>query len=107
MINRQILSFALASMMSAGSLAATSARAEYPTRVIKIVIPNPPGGPGDVIARTFADRATKTLGQPLVFEYKAGASTIVGTQSVARAEPDEVIDPWLSFVRSRCVFASQ
>jgi tripartite-type tricarboxylate transporter receptor subunit TctC len=89
MINRRMLTCALALMMiSAGSVAATSVRAEYPTRVIKIVIPNPPGGPGDVIARAFADRATKTLGQPLVFEYKAGASTTIGTQAVAKAEPD-------------------
>jgi tripartite-type tricarboxylate transporter receptor subunit TctC len=53
-----------------------------------VIIPNPPGGPGDVVARAFSDRASQTLGQPLVFEYRPGASTTIGTQSVAKAEPD-------------------
>jgi tripartite-type tricarboxylate transporter receptor subunit TctC len=73
---------------SAAGLPHASAQGDYPSRPIKIIIPNSPGNPGDVVARAFAEKAAQTLGQPLVFEYRAGASTTIGTQSVARAEPD-------------------
>jgi tripartite-type tricarboxylate transporter receptor subunit TctC len=61
---------------------------DYPNQPIKVIIPNPPGGPGDIIARAFAEKATPILGKPFVFDYRSGASTTIGTASVARAEPD-------------------
>ncbi len=74
-------------MSSAVSLIGAHAQ-DYPTQPIKVIIPNPPGGPGDIIARAFSDKAASFLGKPLVMEYRAGASTTIGTASAAKAEPD-------------------
>jgi tripartite-type tricarboxylate transporter receptor subunit TctC len=61
---------------------------EYPSQLIKVIIPNPPGGPGDVITRVFADKAASSVGKQFVFEYRAGASTTIGAQAVNTAAPD-------------------
>ena len=65
-----------------------AARAAYPDRVIKIVVPFAPGGGTDVVARTLAQEIAKDLGVSVIIENKPGAGTIIGTQAVATAEPD-------------------
>lgn len=87
-MNRMAFCLALAVMLGASMLTVAASAQNFPTQPIKVVIPNPPAGPGDVIARHFADRATKILGQPLVFDYKPGASTRLGTEFVAKSRPD-------------------
>lgn len=54
--------------------------AQYPERAIKMVVPWPPGGVTDTLARFSADQLTRSLGQPVVVENKAGANGIIGTQ---------------------------
>lgn len=61
---------------------------DYPTRPITFVVPAPPGGAADGLARTLADEMSKRLGQPIVVDNKPGASGVVATQAVARANPD-------------------
>jgi tripartite-type tricarboxylate transporter receptor subunit TctC len=62
---------------------------QYPTRPITIVIPLPPGGSNDIMARSVADKLAASLGQPVVVENRAaGASGTIGTRSVARSAPD-------------------
>ena len=65
-----------------------TARAAYPDRVIKIVVPFAPGGGTDVVARTLAQEMSKELGVSVIIENKPGAGTIIGTQAVAASEPD-------------------
>lgn len=60
----------------------------YPSRPIKLVLPYPPGGSADIMGRLLGNELEKRLGQPVVMENKAGAAGIIGTGSVARAEPD-------------------
>jgi len=60
----------------------------YPNQPIKVIIPNPPGGPGDIIARAFTERAAQILGKPFVYDYRPGASTTIGTAFASKAEPD-------------------
>jgi tripartite-type tricarboxylate transporter receptor subunit TctC len=84
--NRLVI--AIACMIASGLYFMPAQAQDYPNQPIKVVIPNPPGGPGDIVTRAFADKATPSLGKPLVFEYRSGASTTIGTASVARAEPD-------------------
>ena len=60
----------------------------FPNRTITIVVPYPPGGPIDTLARLIAQEAAADLEQPVVVENRPGASGIVGTGAVARAEPD-------------------
>lgn len=65
------------------------ARAQaFPSRAITFVVPAAPGGILDQSARLVAGELTKTLGQPVIVENRAGASQIIGAQHVARAEPD-------------------
>jgi tripartite-type tricarboxylate transporter receptor subunit TctC len=62
---------------------ATPARAqEWPTKPLRMVIPYPPGGPSDVSTRIVMDRAAQSLGQPVVFDNKAGASGMIGAEFV-------------------------
>jgi len=60
----------------------------FPSRPIRVVVPFPPGGGTDVVARTVAPRMSELLGQPIVVENRAGAGGNIGTEYVARAAPD-------------------
>jgi len=68
--------------------AATIAHAQYPERPIKLVVPWPPGGAVDTIGRLIADNASAPLGQSIVVENRAGAAGAIGSDIVAKAEPD-------------------
>jgi tripartite-type tricarboxylate transporter receptor subunit TctC len=76
-------------LFAGAALFATPAAAQtYPSRVVKMVVPYPAGGPTDVIARIVAEELGRDLGQNVVVENLAGASGAVGTRTVAKAEPD-------------------
>jgi tripartite-type tricarboxylate transporter receptor subunit TctC len=60
----------------------------YPARPIKLVVPYAPGGGADGVARIIAKRVSEQIGQPIVIENKGGAGSIVGTDLVAKADPD-------------------
>jgi len=80
--------FALASFAPA-LLASADAADDYPNRPITLVIPLPPGGTNDIMARAVADKMSATLGQRVVVESRnAGGSGTVGTREVAHAMPD-------------------
>jgi tripartite-type tricarboxylate transporter receptor subunit TctC len=65
------------------------ARAQtYPSRPITIVVPAPPGGPGDTVARVLAEPMRASLAQPIIIENVGGANGTIGTARVARAAPD-------------------
>ncbi|TFZ02804.1 tripartite tricarboxylate transporter substrate binding protein [Ramlibacter henchirensis] len=71
------------------ALAALSARAQkFPERPIRIVIPYAPGGGTDNLVRAIAPQVGASLGQQLVIDNKPGASTMIGTEIVAKAPPD-------------------
>jgi tripartite-type tricarboxylate transporter receptor subunit TctC len=71
------------------SLAAVSASAqEYPTRAISIIVPGSPGGAIDTVARLVGEQLSQKWGQPVVVENKTGAANMIGTDFVAKSEPD-------------------
>ena len=82
---RTVLAYALAACSSAAALAQTP---DYPVHAVRIVVPLAAGGNVDIVARTVAEQIGKTLGQPVVVENRPGASSLVGTQFVAKAAPD-------------------
>jgi tripartite-type tricarboxylate transporter receptor subunit TctC len=64
------------------------AQAPFPSKPIKIVVPNAAGGAADITARTIAEKISRPLGQSVVIENKPSAGGIVAGQEVARADPD-------------------
>jgi len=61
---------------------------DYPTRIVHIIAPYGPGGPADVFSRILAQKLSDTLKQSFVVENRPGASTMIGTDAVAKAAPD-------------------
>ena len=73
----------------AGVLLAASAQAQtWPAHPIRLIVPTGPGTSTDVMARLFADEASRGLGQPLVVENLPGASGVIGARAAARSAPD-------------------
>src|SRR5437879_12459616 len=60
----------------------------YPARPIRFVVPFPPGGGVDIVARAVGEKLSPRLAQPIIIENKPGAGTTIGTEAVARAAPD-------------------
>src|SRR4029079_1764373 len=65
-----------------------SAAQSYPTRPMRMVIPNPPGGTLDIAARLVAPKMTELSGQSVIVDHRPGADTNIGTEIVARAPAD-------------------
>ncbi len=70
------------------ALSVSSPAAAYPDRPIRLVVPYSAGGPGDIVARLVGTKLSQRLGQPVVIDIRPGASTIVGTEIVAKAPAD-------------------
>lgn len=64
------------------------AQTDFPTKPIKIIVPQPPGGGFDFVGRTLAEHMSKGLGQSVVVENRTGSGTLVGTDAAAKAAPD-------------------
>lgn len=60
----------------------------YPTRPVRLIVPLAPGGNADIVARAVAQQLGESLGQQMIVENRPGASAIVGTQFVAKSQPD-------------------
>ena len=88
----RVLLFAISGMMFAATIAAqpasTSAGQAYPAKLIRVVVPLPPGGSIDLTARVVAERLQAALGRPVVIENRPGASGNIATEIVARSAPD-------------------
>ena len=75
---------AIAAALAAGSVLAQA----YPAKVVRIVVPYPPGGSNDVLARHLAQKLTPVLGQNVIVDNRGGASGAIGADYVAKAPPD-------------------
>lgn len=64
------------------------AQAGFPSRPLRVIVPQPPGGGFDFVARTLAERLSPALGQPVMVENRTGSGTLVGTDAAAKATPD-------------------
>jgi tripartite-type tricarboxylate transporter receptor subunit TctC len=76
---------ALAAMLA---VTAAQAQANFPSRAVKLIVPYPPGGGTDLLARVLADQLGRKWGQSVIVENIGGAGGNIGAAEVARAEPD-------------------
>ena len=67
---------------------AAMAQTDWPTKPIQLVVPYPPGGVNDAVARAYADKLSTDLGKPVLVDNRAGAATTVASNYVAHAAPD-------------------
>ena len=79
-----VLFTALAGMCMPQALAQVG----YPNKPIRFIVPYPAGGGTDIVARLLAQKMTLSMGQPVLVENKPGASTLIGTEMLAKAAPD-------------------
>jgi tripartite-type tricarboxylate transporter receptor subunit TctC len=79
----RILAWASIAIISSAAFAQ-----EYPTKLVKIIVPFAAGGPADVYARFLGQRLQEVLGQPFIIENRPGAGAIIGTDAVAKSAPD-------------------
>jgi len=76
---------------AAAALAVVSPIAQaqtYPTRLVRVIVPYPPGGPNDILARLTGQWLSERLGQPFVIDNRPGAGGNIGTEAVVKASPD-------------------
>lgn len=85
MLRRNLLAFAAAGLAAPS---VSRAEASWPDRPIRLVVPFPPGGSTDTLARIVQPKLSEILGKPLVIDYRGGASGSVGATEVSRAAAD-------------------
>ena len=89
MKRRHIFTALLAPLALAASIVAPLANAQsYPNKPVKIIVPYPPGGTSDILARAIGQKLTDSLGQTIVVENKPGANGNLGADFVAKSPPD-------------------
>lgn len=87
-IENWFLAALVLSLAQGGVVAAAQAGAAYPTKPIRFVVPYPPGGTTDIVARGIGMVLAERFGQQVVIDNRGGASTIIGAEAVAKAPPD-------------------
>lgn len=85
MTQRRDFLVAAAAALAAGT---SIAQTPYPDRPVRLIVPNPPGGPSDIVARLLSEHMRDALGQPLIVDNRPGASGLIGTAFVASAPAD-------------------
>jgi tripartite-type tricarboxylate transporter receptor subunit TctC len=87
-MNRRALLAALAALATAAGLPLARAEDKWPQRPVRLIVPYPPGGVADALARHVGRILEKDLGQPVVIENRGGAGSNIGSEQVARSTPD-------------------
>jgi tripartite-type tricarboxylate transporter receptor subunit TctC len=87
-ISRRPLLLAAAAGLLLPTLPRRAAALDYPTRPVRMVVGFPAGGSADIVARIVAQALTERLGQTFIVDNKPGAGSNLGTESVARSNPD-------------------
>jgi tripartite-type tricarboxylate transporter receptor subunit TctC len=86
--NRARLAAAITLLLSPLGWHGAAAQDKYPSRVVRIIVPTPAGGPVDVMARLVANQISPALGQSVIIDNRGGAGNTIGSAEAARATPD-------------------
>jgi tripartite-type tricarboxylate transporter receptor subunit TctC len=108
-VSRREILLATASIGLLAGPSAAIGQDQYPDRLIKIIVPDPAGTPQDTLARIVADKLQSKWGKPVIVENRPGASTNIGAEAVARAEPDGytlMVAPPVTFSVSQHLFSN-
>jgi tripartite-type tricarboxylate transporter receptor subunit TctC len=73
---------------AAAQTSADSAAQTFPNRSVKLIVPFPPGGPTDIMARVYAEKMSEDWKQPVVIENRPGGNSAIGAQQTAKSAPD-------------------
>jgi tripartite-type tricarboxylate transporter receptor subunit TctC len=84
----RFMKLAAAFLFAFAALATPALAQDYPTRTVTLVVPYPPGGGVDAMARIVADKLSAALGQQVVVDNRGGGSGLVGTRAVIKSAPD-------------------
>ncbi len=82
------LASSFATLALLGILSGNAAAQDYPFKTIRLIVPYPPGGGNDTLARIFGQKLTEAWGQQVIVDNRPGAGTTIGTALAARANPD-------------------
>ncbi len=107
-MNRNLQVFVRAVLCAALVVQASFAAAQaWPTRPVKIIMPSLPAGSPDRVTRLIADKLSVRWGQPVVVDYRPGATTVIGTEVAARAPADgyTLLSTFTSFVQAPALLA--
>lgn len=74
--------------ISIGFNAEAHAASEFPSKTVRLIVPFPPGGATDAVARLIAEKLAQRWKQPVIVENRPGANTVIGTDIVAKSAPD-------------------
>ena len=85
---RHWLLFVSTGWLAAAAPCALAQAQAYPRGPVKFVVPFPPGGPTDTVARLLSQQLQEAWGQPVLLDYKPGAGTVIGIVAVAKSPPD-------------------
>ncbi len=86
MLIKQILK--LVAALAASCIAFSAFGQAWPSKPVRMIVPFPPGGTTDIMARVISERLQASLGQPFVVENRSGAGGVIGTDAAAKAAPD-------------------
>jgi tripartite-type tricarboxylate transporter receptor subunit TctC len=85
----RLVGFCLLALLAAVPAAAQTSDAQsFPNRPVKLIVPFPPGGPTDLMARVFGQKLSEQWGQPVVIENRPGGNSAIGAQQTAKSAPD-------------------
>lgn len=82
------LSLALTSQLATAQTTSDTVAQSFPSRPVRIIVPFPPGGPTDLVARLYGQKLSEQWGQPLVIENRAGGNSAIGAEQTAKSAPD-------------------
>ncbi len=85
---RRVLCAVLAGIAASAAAPAAAQSGPFPNRPIRWIVPLPPGGGADTVARTVANSLSKNLGQQILIDNRAGGGTVIGAELAARSTPD-------------------
>jgi len=85
---KQICRWALAAFVALLLCPALAAAQAYPGKPIRLIVPYPPGGSTDMLARLIGQKLTEIWGQPVLVDNRGGGNSIIGTEAAAKAAPD-------------------